>query len=45
MMLLLEFAPGGSLLGFLRDRERGDSLPELQAVTFAAEIVRPQCRI
>ena len=38
MMLLLEFAPGGSLLGFLRDRERGDSLPELKAVTFAAEI-------
>ena len=38
MMLLLEFAPGGSLLGYLRKRDRGDSLPELEAVAYAAQI-------
>ena len=38
MMLVLEFAPNGSLLGYLRDLDRGVPLPELRAVTFAAEI-------
>ena len=38
MMLLLEFAPGGSLIGYLRKRDRVDPLPDLEAVTYAAQI-------